>query len=114
MQNNWEPRVGQKVVALKSTDTFKKGEEFTILGVSKPCKHFLLDIGVKMPFSTMCHCVYCGFSEFVLEGMPWLAASYLFAPISEQYEDMTSEIAQQFKEHPDTVDQPVKILETVN
>lgn len=32
----------------------------------------------------------------------------------ESYPDHTSEIAQQFKEHPDTVDQPVKILETVN
>lgn len=115
MENNWEPRVGQKVVALKDTHSFRKGEEFLILAVTKPCKHFLLDIGIKMPFSTTCHCVHCGYTDFVFEGKPWLAASYLFAPIiSAEYPDKTAEIAQQFKEHPDAVDQPVKILETVN
>lgn len=32
----------------------------------------------------------------------------------ESYPDRTSEIAKQFKEHPDTIDQPIKVLETQN
>lgn len=114
MENNWEPRVGQKVVALRDGRDVRKGNEYTVLSVSKLCSHFVIDVGIKVPFDCQITCTHCGTFGNLKAGDPWTVTSSMFAPISEQYADMTAEIAQQFKEHPDTVDQPVKVLETSN
>lgn len=116
MENNWEPRVGQKVVALNDNNS-----DYGILKDSVqivdavefccPAAGFRMALkGIVDPHQARRGCASC---HKHLANSLFLQAIN-FAPISEQYEDMTSEIAQQFKEHPDTVDQPVKILETVN
>lgn len=113
MENNWEPRVGQKVVALRdgTLTNMKKGDVFTVLGVKKCCS-WSIDVGLILKAASV-HCWKCR-QTLSYQNQQWWFSAYLFAPIPEQYADMTSEIAQQFKEHPDTVDQPVKVLEVQN
>lgn len=123
MENNWEPRVGQKVVCIdltnskyvvthKPVNALKLNHEYTVLGVKKSCCNWVVDIGIKNPGAGSRLCTDCGKPNPYEK--KWWFASFRFAPISEQYADMTAEIAQQFIEHPDKADQPIKILETVN
>lgn len=115
MENNWEPRVGQKVVCILNhrKGVVVVGDQATITGLKKcGCGMQLIDIGLKVgPHGEMHN--QCG-TWLSDKGGPFWLGKILFAPIPEQYADMTAEIAQQFKEHPDTVEQPVKVLETSN
>lgn len=97
--------IGQKVVCID--DNYANRWEFS----NSPIK--------KNGVYTVSHIQYYPqFSKWYLklEEEPDRSANYWakkFAPYNP-YHNMTSEIAQQFKEHPDTVDQPVKVLEVQN
>lgn len=115
--NNWEPRVGQKVVALVSGDALpapvKKGDVFTVLAVKKLCCCWHVDVGLLSPKTTAMKCRHHGTLLNLVAGEKLWPESKVFAPLIE-YPDLTAEIAQQFKEHPDTADVPVKELEVQN
>lgn len=115
MENNWEPRVGQKVVCLVDMECglLKKGDVVSVNKKKKcACGRWMAETGDILPFDIH----ECSSCSIVLgsKGDLIFWDTCIFAPLPEQYADMTSEIAQQFKEHPDTVDQPVKVLEVQN
>lgn len=118
MENNWEPYIGQKVVALESSvnaDNQKlvKGRTYTVeYTVKCPCcgrvNVSVVEIPPRKSVITKATCANC-----LIEIHPvrcFISSSWL-APVNPAYADCTSEIAKQFKEHPDTVDVPVKVLE---
>ena len=72
--------IGQKVVAIKdhSQGMFKKGDEFTILDITKRCCRSLVDIGIKSIYETAI-CIDC---RTVVKATPnALFTESCFAPI---------------------------------
>lgn len=113
MENNWEPRIGQKVVALRDGQysNVKKGDVFTVKGVLKCCA-WSIDIGhIIPPDKTHVYCHKCHKTLSYTDGIRWFAAEY-FAPIEEKYsKSLSQELAQQALKETIEIDVPLKVLE---
>lgn len=90
--------IGQKVVAIKnhSQGVFKKGDTFTVLGVSKHCCKWCIEIGIQGMGKW--ECSVCNVEHPHIK--EWFMHADMFSPIQEQsYPLMTfSKIVEKEKE----------------
>jgi hypothetical protein len=96
MNNNWQPRIGQKVVALRSGDHSKKGQEYIVLSLIKCSKcgmwyigHTVCEDRIVINDKFPCCSIKVRTAGF------YYGASTRFAPLPEQYPDCTAAIAAQ-------------------
>lgn len=105
-------RIGQKVVALVTDQIAgrcRKDNVYTVLDCKKnPCGCvWVVDIGARVTQNHW-HCGKCGADHGLNIGkIGWLDSAY-FAPIQEQYADVTAEIAASLKETAEIPDTKVK------
>ena len=116
--NNWEPRIGQKVVALGTAfdNSIKKGNHYTVAVVFKCPRcgsfHILLE-GLfahpgEYPSNYECECCDDPIYKANLIG----GASKYFAPVPPAYENISKELAEKAMEVKTETDVPVR--EVVN
>lgn len=90
---------GQRVVAIRnhSQGRFKKGDEFTVLGIKKGCCDWLVNIGLEALYGHY-ECPICSNIEPFSDRMLWFF-SVSFAPIqeisNETFEDIEQWILEQ-------------------
>lgn len=81
--------IGQEVVALDNGEQsgLVEGKTYVILGLLKPCGHWMVDVGIKSPGKGM-NCPKCH-TEFAMgTGIFWLFATR-FAPITSQFQTIS-------------------------
>lgn len=101
--------VGQEVICVSSSTIYEKGLKYTVIGLCqcKKCGKWQVSMKEK-PFPNplpirSCDCD-CGELN-IGDHLPyWFAYSFRFAPVQEQYADLTEEIAASLKQTPETPD----------
>lgn len=95
--------IGQPIVAIKdhSQGDFKKGDEFTILGIHESfctCKHILLDIGNR--FDLRCQYVICKrcFLKYSRTSDVLWYNEVCFAPLDGNIDELIETLHQPIKE----------------
>lgn len=114
--NNWEPKVGQKIIALVDGDALpkpvKKGDVFTVLAVRKMCCAWHVDVGLLSPKTVKMICKFHGTPMNLVRGECLWPESRVFAPINPYSNSISLELANKAMEERVEVDGPVR--EVVN
>lgn len=109
-QNNWEPHVGQKLVALANVGRFVKGEIYTAAKVYQcKCGTFHVEI-VEIPAKSPGSKNFCIDCQTVIETYTNQASmrSFRFAPYNPYSNSVQKELADKACEPVIEIDQPVK------
>lgn len=92
--------VGQRVIRITNGSEIKKGDIGTVSGITLcNCKRWRISLEEWMTFDDY-ECNHCGNKS---GGLFPFEAKY-FAPVKEQYSDLTAEIAASLKQTPETPD----------
>jgi hypothetical protein len=114
--NNWEPRIGQKVKSLITTDNLNETDVYTVAAVRK-CKcgtfHvYIKDFPIVVSGIIKTSCMECGGE--ICGSIPAFISirSFRLAPVQPAYENISKELANEAIKERVEVDCPVK--EVVN
>jgi hypothetical protein len=110
--NNWEPKIGQKVVSLITGYKITKGDVFTVIDVIKGCHTTFIDIGIISEVNLTLKCNQCGSLLHLIDGKPFCPEAKCFAPINPYSNSISLELAKEAVKENIEVDVPMR--EVVN